>query len=78
MPIYRQNLSALHPLHGNDSRRGFSMICGHCKEKSKDLELFERNNYAAYTCPRCINFFNSFDRVIKEDGELLERLAHND
>ena len=54
------------------------MICGHCKEKSKDLELFERNNYAAYTCPRCINFFNSFDRVLEQDGELLERLAHND
>jgi hypothetical protein len=65
-------------MYGYDPNGGVSMICGHCKEKSKDLELFERNNYAAYTCPRCINFFNSFDRVLEKDGELLERLAHND
>jgi hypothetical protein len=78
MPIYRQNLPALHPLHGYDTRRGVGMICGHCKEKSADLELFERNNYAAYTCPRCIIFFNSFDRVLEENGELLERLSQND
>jgi hypothetical protein len=50
------------------------MICGHCKEKSAGLELFQRNGYAAYTCERCIKFFTSFDKVLEEDGELIDRL----
>jgi len=50
------------------------MICGHCKERSAGLELFQRNGYAAYTCERCIKFFTSFDKVLKEDGELIDRL----
>jgi hypothetical protein len=75
MPIYRQNIPALHPLHGYDPRRGAGMICGHCKEKSAGLELFQRNGYAAYTCERCIQFFTSFDKVLEEDGELIDRLS---
>ena len=75
MPVYRQNLPALYQMYGYDPRRGTGMICGHCKEKSAGLELFQRNGYAAYTCERCIKFFTSFDRVLEEDGELIDRLS---
>ena len=56
------------------------MICGHCKSESKDLELFERNGTAAYTCAHCRNFFTSFDKVLadKRTQELMDRLAEND
>lgn len=74
MSIYWQNLPALHQMYGYDSHGGVSMICGHCKEKSAGLELFQRNGYAAYTCERCIQFFTSFDKVLEEDGELIDRL----
>jgi hypothetical protein len=50
------------------------MICGHCKIKSQDLELMERNGFSAYICQRCMDFFNALDQTINQDSELLERL----
>jgi Zn-finger nucleic acid-binding protein len=50
------------------------MICGHCKIKTKDLELVERNGFSAYACPRCRDFFSALDQTLDEGAELLERL----
>ena len=50
------------------------MICGHCKIKTQDLELVERNGFSAYACPRCRNFFTALDQTLDENADLLERL----
>jgi len=55
-------------------------ICAHCKKvtESKDLQLIRRGNSLFYGCERCSRFFESLQKAIEDNSELLSRLNDYD
>jgi DNA-directed RNA polymerase subunit RPC12/RpoP len=55
-------------------------VCAHCKKdtKPKDLQLIRRGNSLFYGCERCSQFFESLQKAIEDNSELLSKLNDYD
>jgi hypothetical protein len=55
-------------------------ICANCKNQANqsELELITYNKRLFYGCKRCSDFYQSLQKVVDENSELLSRLSDYD